>query len=83
MHAAGIDTERGQRRAIVRILHQHRRTLVVEQHPHQRRRAASRIAFASGLCEVNTKPSPASAFTRITGSPRAASEPITAGCNAT
>ena len=43
--------------------------------------AAKPVAF--GLLEVNTKPSPASAFSRITGSPSAASDPITAGCNAT
>ena len=82
MRAAAIDADRGKRSTVIRIC-----TSTAERSLLSSTRispaSAGRKAFASGLLEVNTKPSPASAFTRITGSPRAASDPITAGCNAT
>ena len=80
---AAIDAERGKRSTVVRILHKYRRTVGLLSSTRISPASAGRKAFASGLLEVNTKPSPASAFTRITGSPRAASDPIIAGCNAT
>ena len=57
--------------------------VVVQQERASAPPAPAASACALGLREVNTKPSPASAFSRATGSPSAASEPITDGCSAT